>query len=187
LNGLEATYAEMLQAEDATPNLPWFAGYASLVAAEFMRRRGSDDEAVLAYDRAIAHFEDSIISNPKNGPSAAHYVALCLGGQARVALEAGESARAVELIVSSFTRNADAASSLDGLNLSTVDTAKMVRAKLIESGEEDSLLRLQAALDALDPKHLKLPAYEGAGPTPPSQGAPRGQRGRRGGGRQRGN
>lgn len=188
LNGLEATYAEMLRAEGATPNLPWFAGYASLVAAEFMRRRGSDDEAVLAYDRAIAHFEDSAVSNPKNGPSASHYVALCLGGQARIALEAGESLRAVELIVGSFTRNADAASSLDGLNLSTVDTAKMVRAKLIESGEDHlSLLRLQAALDALDPKHLELPAYEGAGPTPPSQGAPRGQRGRRGGGRQRGN
>ena len=185
LNGLEATYAEMLRAEDATPNLPWFAGYASLVAAEFMRRRGSDDEAVLAYDRAIAHFEDSIISNPKNGPSASHYVALCLGGQARIALEAGESARAVELIVGSFTRNADAASSLDGLNLSTVDTAKMVRAKLIESGEEDSLLRLQAALDALDPKHLELPAYEGAGPTPqPGRGQGRRQGGR---GRQRGN
>ena len=185
LRSLEATYAEMLRAENATPNLPWFAGYASLVTAEFMRRRGSDEEAVYAYDRSIAHFEDSVVSNPKNELSAAHYVALCLGGQARVALEAGEELRAVELILASFQRSPDSASSLDGLNLSTVDTAKMTRARLIESKDEEQLARLNAALASLDPKHLELPAYEGRGPTPPQsgqrgQGGQRGQRGQRG-------
>jgi len=185
LNSLEATYEEMLREEDASPNLPWFAGYASIVAAEYMRRRSDDAEALLAYDRGIAHFEDSVVSNPANGPSAAHYVALCLGGQARIVFEAGEDARAVELILASFGRSPDAASSLDGLNLSTVDTAKMVRSRLTESEDEATLAKLQAGLDALDPKHLELPAYEGRGPTPP---AGRGQGRRRGGrGRQRGN
>jgi len=184
LNSLEATYEEMLRAEDASPNLPWFAGYASLVAAEYMRRRGDDAEAVLAYERGIAHFEDSVVNNPANGPSAAHYVAICLGGQARISLEAGDDAHSVELILASFGRCPDAASSLDGLNLSTVDTAKMVRARLTEEGDEGILARLQAGLDALDPKHLELPAYEGRGPAPP---AGRGQGRRRGGrGRQRG-
>ena len=185
LNSLEATYEEMLRAEGASPNLPWFAGYASLVAAEFMRRRGDAVEAAFAYDRSIAHFETSVVNNPKNEASAAHYVALCRGGQARVAFEAGEDTRAVELILSSFSRSPDSASSLDGLNISTVDTAKMVRARLKEIGDEDGLSKLQAALDALNPKHLELPAYEGRGPTPP---AGRGQGRRRGGrGRPRGN
>lgn len=185
LNSLEATYEEMLKAEDASPNLPWFAGYASLVAAEFMRRRGDDVEATLAYDRAVAHFETSVVNNPKNEASAAHYVALCRGGQARLAYEAGEDPRAVELILSSFSRSPDSASSLDGLNISTVDTAKMVRARLEERGAEEEQARLQAALDSLDPKHLELPAYEGRGPTPQPG---RGQGRRRGGrGRQRGN
>jgi tetratricopeptide (TPR) repeat protein len=176
LNSLEATYEELLRAEDASPNLPWFAGYASLVAAEYTRRRGDDAEAVLAYDRGIAHFEDSVVNNPANGPSAAHYVALCLGAQARIAFEAGEDPRAVELILASFGRSPDAASSLDGLNLSTVDTAKMVRARLTESGDEGTLARLQAALDALDPKHLELPAYEGRGPTGRMRRGPMGRR-----------
>ena len=185
LNSLEATYEEMLKAEDASPNLPWFAGYASLVAAEFMRRRGDDVEAASAYDRAIAHFETSVVNNPKNEASAAHYVALCTGGQARLAYEADEDARAVELILASFGRSPDAASSLDGLNISTVDTAKMVRARLEERGAREEHARLQAALDSLDPKHLELPAYEGRGPT---QQPARGQGRRRGGrGRQRGN
>ncbi|MDE0892772.1 MAG: hypothetical protein OSB14_11370, partial [Planctomycetota bacterium] len=115
--------------------------------------------------------------------SASHYVALCLGGQARVALEAGEEDRAVELILASFGRSSDTASSLDGLNISTVDTAKMTRARLIESKNEEPLARLEAALASLDPKHLELPAYEERGPTPPQ----RGQRGQGGRGRQRGN
>jgi len=185
LNSLEATYEELLKAEDASPNLPWFAGYASLVSAEFMRRRGDDEEALAAYDRSIAHFETSVVNNAKNELSAAHYVALCHGGQARLAYEAGQDARAVELILASFSRSPDSASSLDGLNISTVDTAKMVRSRLIERGATEEQARLQAALDALDPKHLELPAYERGGPSP-QQG--RGQGRRRGGrGRQRGN
>ena len=185
MNSLEATYEEMLKAEDASPNLPWFAGYASLVAAEFMRRRGDDAEALLAYDRGIAHFEDSVLNNPANETSAAHYAAICLGGKARVALEAEDDARAVELILASFSRSPDAASSLDGLNISTVDTAKMARARLTANGDGETLAKLQAGLDALDPKHLELPAYEGRGPTPPAgraQGRRRGGRGRQRGG-----
>ncbi len=103
----------------------------------------------------------------------------------RAARRRDEDARAVELILASFGRSPDAASSLDGLNISTVDTAKMVRARLEERGAREEHARLQAALDSLDPKHLELPAYEGRGPT---QQPARGQGRRRGGrGRQRGN
>jgi hypothetical protein len=181
LDGLEGVYARMLSEEGASPNLPWFAGYASLVTAEFLRRSGDDPlEAADAYRRAVAHFEQSIENSASNGISAQHYIALCLGGRARIAYEIEDDARAVVLIVDSFAHSPDSASSLDGLNLSTVDTAKMVRARLTERGERELLSKLQVALDALDPKHLELPAYEGRGPTGRMRRGPMGRRRRSG-------
>jgi tetratricopeptide (TPR) repeat protein len=168
--GLEPAYEAMLARPDAASNLAWFAGYSSLVAAEFHRRKGATDEALAAYDRAIAHYQRAIENNPGSRASSDHYVAVALGGQARLHLERGDLERALDAIVASFQRAPDSASALDGLNLSTVDTAKMLRSKLRELQQEAPLARLQAALDALDPSQLELPAYERE--TPPSgQGA----------------
>jgi tetratricopeptide (TPR) repeat protein len=168
VEGLEKTYEEMLTREDASPNLEWFAGYASLVAAEFYRRSGRDEEAFGAYDRGIAHYERAIASNPESRDSSDHYVALALAGRARLDLEHKNYEVAVEEILASFARRPDAAASLDGLGFSPVGTAQMLLAALEEIERPEMAARIQAGLDALDPELLRLPAFEGEGPSGPS-------------------
>lgn len=172
-DGLEAAYESMLREQIAQPNLEWFAGYASLTAAEFHRRANTVEPAVAAYDRAIAHYERGIELTPTSRESSDHYVALALAGKARIAFERGELDTATELILASFARRPEAAANLDGLNLSPVDTAKQLRSKLAEAQRDELVTKLQAALDSLDPALLELPAYERATPGGPSPDAQR--------------
>jgi tetratricopeptide (TPR) repeat protein len=159
-DGLEATYAARLEKEDAPAGLEWFAGYASLVAAEAHRRAKHPELAVPAYDRARSHYEKYVVAFPANKDNANHYLALALAGRGRIALERGDLDAATADILASFKQKPSAAASLDGLNISPVDTAKMLRAKIVESKRDELLQQLQAALDELDPKLLELPAYE---------------------------
>jgi tetratricopeptide (TPR) repeat protein len=157
---LEPAYAERLAREDASPNLEWFAGYASLVVAEQMRRTNHPDEAREAYDRAVDHYRRSVKRNPGTQASADHYVALAFAGRARVSLEGGDLEAATHEILASFGTKPEAAATLDGLNISPVDTAKMLRARAAEVGNEVVVQRVQEGLDRLDPSLLQLPAYE---------------------------
>ncbi len=178
VGGLEAAYAERLAAPDAPQNLAWYAGYAALVAAEFHRRAGADDEALAAYDRGIALYERAALANPGARATVDHYVALALAGRARIAFEHGEWERATAEIVDSFERAPSAAATLDGLNLSPVDTAKMLRARLDDLQRDELVAKLDAALAELDPEMLLLPAYErDVQNAPPSTGRRRGGRG----------
>ena len=145
--------------------------------AEFRRRAGEDAQALDAYERGIAHYERAAASNPTNRDSAEHFIALALAGRARLAMEAGDLEGAVRELRASFDKSPSAAATLDGLNLSPVDTAKMLLARLKEAGKSDLANSLQSALDALDPVMLRLPAYEREGPanTPPAGRRPRPQ------------
>ncbi|MDP6423710.1 MAG: hypothetical protein QGG14_03155, partial [Planctomycetota bacterium] len=161
--GLEETYEAMLKKPGASPTLSWFAGYTSIVAAEFHRRAGSDADAIAAYNRAVAHYEQAIKAKPGSKPSADHYIALAIAGKARLAFERTDNELALDLLLASFARKASAAATLDGLSLSPVDTAKMVLAALRQEKRDGLAEELQAALGKLDPKMLELPAYEGQG------------------------
>ncbi|MFH0943828.1 MAG: hypothetical protein V2A76_01410, partial [Planctomycetota bacterium] len=174
--GLELAYAELLDRPDASPNLEWFAGYASLVAAEFQRRAGMTAEAVAAYDRGIAHFERCLEDHPATQTSADHYVALAIAGKARLALEGGDYEAALAAILASFERKPEAAATLDGMGLSPVSTAQMLLARLTEEERLDQAAVLKSALDDLDPELLLLPSFERQGPT---RQPPRGARGQR--------
>jgi tetratricopeptide (TPR) repeat protein len=172
--GLEAAYAARLAEKNAPPSLVSFAGYASLVAAEFHRRAGRDDEAIASYERGIAHYESAIAATPETRATCDHFIALALAGRARIELQRGDVERSLADLVASFERKPEAAASLDGLNISPVDTAKMLRAKLVELKRDELAQELQAALDKLDPDLLKLPAYEREGPdTQPNLRPPR--------------
>jgi tetratricopeptide (TPR) repeat protein len=162
---LEPVYAAMLDKSGDSPGLHWFAGLASFQAAEFQRRSRNRDEAEAAYARSIAHYEKAISLDPEMNETADPYVALALAGRARLAFEAEDDEKAVELLLASFERHAGSAATLDGLNISPVDTAKMVKARLTESENPELLGTLQAALDALDPRMLELPAYERSTPS----------------------
>lgn len=169
VDGLEPAYDELARAPGAAPDLEWFAGYASIVAAEYQRRAGAPEKAVASYARALAHYDACVTKSPESRASSDHYAALALGGRARVAFERGDLDAATTDILASFARRADAAATLDGLNLSPVDTAKQLRVRAIERQRPELATRLQAALDALDPELLRLPAFEREAP-PPSSG-----------------
>ena len=178
--GLEPAYAAMLAEEEATPSTVWFAAYTSIVAAEYYRRKSDDDEAIAAYGRSLDYYVRSVELNPVSKDSADHYSAVALGGRARIYYEKGEYDAALADLLASFALKPDAAANLDGLNISAVDTAKMMLAKFKELEMNEQATTLDGAMGKLDPALLALPAYEGQGPGP--MGAGRTQRGNRGGG-----
>jgi tetratricopeptide (TPR) repeat protein len=185
--GLEPAYAAMLAEEDAPASTIWFAAYNSIVAAEYYRRMSNDDEAIAAYGRSLDFYVKSVEANPASKDSADHYSAIALGGRARIYYEKGEYDKALADLLVSFTRKPDAAANLDGLNISAVDTAKMMLAKFRELEMTQQADVLDAAMNELDPELLLLPPYEGQGPGPMGAGRTPGRtlrgRGGRGGNR----
>jgi hypothetical protein len=165
LNGLEATYERLLANEGAAPVLAWYAGYSSMVAAEFHRRAASADPAraaaaARAYVRAIAHLESSIANGGATPSAANHYIALALAGRAKLALEANDLDASLAHIHASFIRHPAAAGDLDGLNDSPVSIARMLLARLDAADMLEQSQRLSDALKALPPEELLPPAFE---------------------------
>ncbi len=176
-DGLEARYDSMLAATDASEHLQWYAGYASLVAAEQHRRIGTRGAAGQAYKRAIAHYEAASAQNPTSRETCDHYIAVALAGRSRMAMERGESMAALQLLLASFDRRREASASLDGLGISAVGTAKMLLAHFKSTEQPDLAQQVREALDSLEPEWLLLPENERGGL--PSQDARRMRRSRR--------
>ena len=178
VQALEPLYEKLLKqyveshGEESQSNMWWFAGYASMVTAEFERRSNRLDAAVQAYDRSMTLFAKSIERNPESVSTAKHFQAMALGGQARVAFHGENYADSLDLVLKSIAKSPESAASLDGLNLSTVDTARMLLAKLKDTGDQERAERLDAALKSLDPLLLRPAAFDrpGAGSGPPQRG-----------------
>ena len=165
VSGLEQAYETMLKAEPQNATLLWFSGYATLVAAEYHRRNGANEEAVQTYDLALERYEACIAADASTRENCDHYAAIALAGKARLALERREYRLALEELEGSLTRKPQAAATLDGLGLSAVATARTLQARMAESGDEEGAARVQAALDALDPDYLLPPDFERQGPS----------------------
>jgi len=161
---LERAYGERLGVRDdaveGASRLGWFAGYASLVAAEHYRRRGRFEDALAAYRRGIERYERYVEQFPESRDDGEHYVALAHAGRARVALERAELDAAESALLRALELRPESAASSDGLGISAVATAKMLRIRLLQSGDAEGAARVQAALDALDPKLLEPPPSE---------------------------
>lgn len=174
-DALEAAYAALLARPDATDATTWFAGYATLVAAEYERRNARLDAALAAYDRGIGLFESYAAKVEGGAADADHFVAIALAGKARIRMEEGSLTPALADLEAALTQNEAAAATPDGLGITAVDTARMLLAKLRAAANVEFAQRLQTRLDALDPVLLEPPAHERA------VDDRRGQRRRRGG------
>ena len=159
-DGLEATYTSLLAKPDASDVLSWFAGYASLVAAEQQRRANANDKALGAYERAIEHYQHDAELHPDHRASTDHYVALALAGRARVEFERKEFEPATRDLLAALERSPAAANALDGLGFTAVETARVLITTLDKGPQAELAQRIQSALDALDPRHLELPLFE---------------------------
>lgn len=160
VEGLEGYYAARLKSAAKSPNLIWFAGYASIVAAEFRRRAGENAAALVAYDLAIARFDQALLQNPASQSTSDHFAAIAMAGKARVALEQKRYERALTELLASFVRKPSAGGSLDGLNQTPMDTAKLLRSQLLAAGEKAPVATLDAAIQKLPEIALELPEYE---------------------------
>ncbi|GJM21303.1 MAG: hypothetical protein DHS20C15_12180 [Planctomycetota bacterium] len=166
---LEAFYTRELERDDAPDTLRWFAGYASQLVAEFERRAGRDAAAVKAYERALQHFAVDREQRPESLDNIDHQIVLVRGGLARLALEAGDLEGAYDQLANAFALRPESAASQDGMNLTAVDTAKMLRAQSIAAKRyalTEALDTALAELGDIDPSLLELPAYEREVPIP---------------------
>ncbi|MEO6596049.1 MAG: hypothetical protein ABIP94_14970 [Planctomycetota bacterium] len=167
---LEAEYARRLQLPSPPANLSWFAGYASLVAGEVHRRKNRGDEAIAAYARG----RDAFVryGEVTGNADGTHYVAMAHAGIARIRLQAGALAEALAELQRAFAVAPLAAAAVDGLGITAVQTAQMLRQRAFEAKANDLVQQLDAALATLPPEALVPPEYERA-----SRSA-RGRRGR---------
>ncbi|MDF1837780.1 MAG: hypothetical protein P1V35_07930 [Planctomycetota bacterium] len=163
VNGLEETYRTMLAQPDAAPNLTWFAGYATIVAAEFQRREGEMEMAVGTYGRALELFQRNLETLPGNEASARHYMAIIRAALSRLAMEAGELQQAQTLMLESLETAPLSASALDGLGFTAVMTATTLTARLEEAGSQDLADELKAAQESLTAETRRPPAFDRPG------------------------
>jgi tetratricopeptide (TPR) repeat protein len=163
VEGMESVYDTLLAKPDALPGLERFAGFSSLIAAEYHRRERQHPQALDAYARALARYQRALLADPAQRPTLEREMVLCLGGRARVALEEGQLDVCLSECLAAFARRPEAANVLDGLNFSAVDTAKMLRTRLVAAQRDADVKTIDAAFErlrAVDPGLLELPAYE---------------------------
>jgi hypothetical protein len=161
MDGLEARYDQLVSAYPDEPTMRWYAGYASRMAAEIRRRQQKGAQATATYDRAIALFDASAEGAASSSVSANFEIGLCLAGQARLALEAGNLELAVAKLQSSFEIGPDAAGTVDGLNLTAIMTATTLLNRLEDTAPLKAMLRVELdALRAYNPRLFDLPEFE---------------------------
>jgi hypothetical protein len=158
VEALQKDYDARLQAADAPPAMAWFAGYAEMVAAEQFRRSQQDDRALAAYERALERF--ARYRTASGNDDGQHYAAMSHGGIARLRLQAGDRAGAFAALQQAFAANGAAAAATDGLGITAMQTAEMLRARCTEAKDDALLAQLEAALQALPPAAFELPEYE---------------------------
>lgn len=186
IDSLARRYDQMLAKPGASTNLHLMAGYAALVAGEFHRRVSDADAGLAAYSRAMDLYERAMglgKEDPSVESNALHFIAIAHAGRARIMLDAERDAEAVEELLLAFRICPTATPTLDGLNLSAAATSTTLMARLRNQGSTELQKKLQGGLDALDPAHLELPAFEREGPNAPNGGGRPPRRRGNGGGR----
>ncbi len=151
---MQAVYEDLLDVESPDINIVWYAGYASIVAADSFRRRGWQAPALVAYDRAIELYDQASQANPAWKESADRTVALALAAKARLAYERKDDEAATADILASFKRAPAAAGTKDDLGITPAATAQMLMARLVKAGKSDLIAALETALGRLDPALL---------------------------------
>ena len=161
---MEKEYAKLLAVEDGPAAMPWFAGYASLVAAEQHRRRSKPGAARQSYNQALEHF--AAYRERAGSNDGAHYEAMAHGGLARLALQAGDLDLTFSELLQVFRIAPLAASAVDGLSITAMQTAEALRGQALQD-DPDLVARLDASLRDLPDDAFLLPEYEQRNPGNP--------------------
>jgi hypothetical protein len=133
--------AYVKQAADA-PTAEWFAGYASLVAAEQHSRDERRDAAKAAYTDAIERFGRSAAGNQEFTDSANHFVVLALAGRAHQRHALGDSEGAVSDLLQAAQLRPASLDESDGLQRKPRAIAGRINRELTQAGKTDLAAKL---------------------------------------------
>jgi len=161
---MEREYAKLLAQDGAPAVMPWFAGYASLVAAEQHRRRSRPGAAGESYNQALRRFTS--YREQTGGEDGRHYEAMAHGGLARLALQAGDLDLTFSELQQVFRLAPLAAAAVDGLSITAMQTAEALRGQALRD-DPDLVERLDEVLSDLPDGAFLLPEYEQRNPGNP--------------------
>ncbi len=135
---LEAEYQTLLQATPRSADLHWFAGYASIVAAELRVGKSENKQAIASYGRCVQSFAKSYELKPSYQSSATHFSCLALAGRGRLHLEAKRFELATKDLCEAARQNPGSVDWKDGLGKTPRATARLLRRTLTD-GEHAAL------------------------------------------------
>jgi Ca2+-binding EF-hand superfamily protein len=144
--GLEAHYAALQPPPEARAAFTWFAGLASLLAAERQVGNGANEAALESYARCSERMRASMQAEPSFADSALHYLCLARAGEARVFAEAQRWDDAATALREGLTGRAASAGSADGLGHTPAQTAQLVLSGLSGAGLTEQAKSFREAL-----------------------------------------
>jgi tetratricopeptide (TPR) repeat protein len=132
-----------------------YAGLASTAVAEQYRRMRRPQDALAAYGRAMALWEEAARDDVRQAETARAAAALARAARARVLYQLGRDGEALEEMLTCFQGAPEAAGTRDGMGITPGETAQMLYARLKTGGQEEAAQRLEVALKAIDPELLR--------------------------------
>ena len=146
-DALEAAYRELSAPPGEAAALEWYAGLATLFAAERHVQNRDFDAALGAYARSVALFRSSFAMEPGYAASAQHYVCLALAGRARLLADEGRLDEARAALEEGLAARPESATAEDGLGNTALQIARYLHSLLRKANRRDDAEALQEFLD----------------------------------------
>ena len=124
----------------------WYAGYASLIAAERHTLDNRPVEAENAYSDSIERFLESASSNENYADTAHHYAVLALAGRAQIRLQKNNLTAAAKDILRSVELREASLDEDDGLKRKPRSIGSRVQAALAAAGKSELSAQVANAL-----------------------------------------
>ncbi len=144
---LEEAYETLETPPEESASFAWYAGLATLVAAERHVQNKETEAALGAYGLSVDRFRASIAEEPEFEGSASHYISLALAGTANLHLERERWDAALDAIRTGITENPRSATFTDGLGNTPAAIAGRVHRALLRSGRAAEASSLREVLD----------------------------------------
>lgn len=146
---LERAYARLAEETTDRAGICWYTGFATFLVAEERTRSKETSEALAAFDRCIAAFDESVRAQPSYEESTVGYLGLAHTSKARL-LWGEDLEQAVSSLEVAFRRAPQVGEWRDGFDLTPRETAAQLKAKLDAAQRDDLARRLEEALSFLD-------------------------------------
>ncbi|HKE00273.1 MAG TPA: hypothetical protein VKE69_04630 [Planctomycetota bacterium] len=132
---LNELYSGLERDLERSATTAWFAGYARILQAEDLRRKGDGAAAAASYDAAMALFRKSRDLNATYKKESQYWEAFATAGQARLLFEDRKIAEAVVLLTNALTLDLAILDQADGLGITAKRTTLEIGGEYFQAGE----------------------------------------------------